>query len=157
MGNDSQQEPSDIEKNLIRVIQDQNVSKDDVLRSVRQLAGTERFVMKDSWIGLAKDELLENWRRLEAYKLLINHCLIYPCPFDEFIAEAITPMGINRQDLIDMSVASFVPLERRFDAAIFAASLPIKLATGQAAVYMSIQDSTNMVERAVVHPDTIEP
>lgn len=157
MGNASQQEPSDIEKNLIRVVQDQNVSKDDVFESVRKVTGTERFVMKDKWIALAKDESLDDWRRLESCKLLINHCFTYPYPFDKFLAEAINPMGVDRQELIDMSMASFVPLERRFDLAIFAASLPIKTATGHAAVYMSVQDSTKMVERAVVHPETIEP
>jgi hypothetical protein len=151
-----QHEASEAEKNLVRSVADNSVPQDEILRLIRELPSAERLVMKESWIGLASDGSLENWRRLEAAKLFVSRCLSYPMPLDDFVVEIGALQGRDRANTVDMTMGSLVPLERRPGSAILMANLPIMTSTGQISIYFDVRRDTNTVERAVVHPDMVD-
>jgi len=150
------QEASEVEKRLAQAMGDRNVPKGEVLGMLQDLPATERFVMRNTWIALARDESLENWRRLESYKLLVYRCLTYPLLLENFIEEATTPMGVSAEEIVDMTMASFVPLERRSGTMILMVNLPIATSIGPASVYLAVCRHANTVERVAVYPDTVD-
>lgn len=154
--NRNQQQASQVEKMLVQDMENSAISKAEVLRKIEALS-TELFLMRETWIDFSHSQSLDNWRRLESYKLVIYRCITYPHTLDDFIAEVITPMGIESKKIIDMTMASFIPLERSSGTTIFMANLPITTDVGPAAVYFEVQKTTNAVERAVVYPDSTNP
>lgn len=97
-----------------------------------------------------------DWRRLESYKLLIHRWMTYPCDVEYFVREGIAPLCIDESQIVDMTMAQYVPMERNEDDLILMANLPISTSIGPAAVYFAVRRSTNTVERVVVYPDTVE-
>jgi hypothetical protein len=147
---------SRIEKNLAAAISDPAFPKDEVLRRIAATPSKQKFVMNDTWAKLALDGSLEPWRRLEAYKILIHRCLAYPCGLDQFMSEAITPMGVDESQIVDMTMAEALPIERNHGEIIYMVHLPIKTSMGPVAVYYAVDRETKVVERAGVYPQTDE-
>ena len=102
---------------------------------------------------MARDERLPPWRRLAAYQLLLEHSVTYPVDRATFVREALAPLGVSDSGWIDMTIGSYVPVERRDDAVIRMVHQPIQTSVGPAAVYLSLREATNMVEEAAVSPD----
>lgn len=153
---DIRSDASEIEKKMAHLMRDRHIPKEDILKGIRDLPASEKFVMRDTWIELVLDDSLENWRRLASYKLLIHRCITYPCSTEYFLTEAIMPLGIARSQVLDMTRAQTVPIARENVEAVFMAILPISTSVGPAAVYFAERRSANQVEQAVIYPDIDE-
>jgi len=152
MVNESIPTGSEIENKLAEAIRNNKVPKDEVLQLIKDLPAVEPFVKKNTWLNISRNESLEKWRRWEAYKLLINRCISYPCNLDDFIREAITPLGVTKDQLVDMTMAQSLPVDVMDEEIIFMVNLPISTPVGPASVYLAVSSSTNSVKRVGVHP-----
>jgi hypothetical protein len=154
------QAASGIEKKTAEVIRNRSVSRDQVFKSIKTLPQTGQFIMKNIWLELVLDRSMEKWRRLEAYKILLSRCLTYPCSLEYFTKEAIAPLGIDKSQMVDMTMAQLLPMEieekRKRGDLILMVNLPILTSIGPASVYFAVERSTNAVEQAQIHPETIE-
>ena len=151
------QRPSPIERELLQAVINPKISQEQISLKLHAISPEERFVLSDEWRGLARDRTLEDWRRLLSYDLLISRCLIYPCGFDFFKAEALAPLGLVDGSLIDMTMAQHLPFERHRGEIIRMANLPISTALGPAAVYMALGPPGDQVLRAAVYPRVESP
>jgi hypothetical protein len=146
---------SQTEKNLAAAIGNLGHTKDEIASLAGALPAAERFVMRSDWVELARDSSLENWRRLEACKLLFYRCITYPCNLDYFLSETIVPLGIDQGQIVEMTMAQALPFERKPGVAIRMVNLPIWTSVGPAAVYFAVRISENIVEQAAVYPSSV--
>ena len=144
------------EKIIADAISDSDVPRDEVLGLIRELPAFQQFVMKEAWVQLARDDSLATWRRLESYSLFINRCITYPCDLGYFLSEAITPLGIDQSQIVDMTKAQCIPVARKEGVVVRMANLPIPTPVGLAAVYFSVHRLANTVEQVAVYPESIE-
>lgn len=145
-------EPSADERGLAGAIGNLDLPDAEVRRRLMALPAGQRFVQNDTWLALARDERLPVWRRLAAYRLLIERCLTYPCPREAFVRAALAPLGVDAGRMVDMTMAQALPVERRADTVIRMVHLPIATPIGPAAVYLALNPATDTVEQAGLSP-----
>lgn len=148
---------SDAEARTVEIFEDLDAVREEVTRQVQNLPAGDRFVRRDVWAALSGSVSVEDWRRLEAYKILIHRCLIYPCDYGEFVSQAIAPLGLDESQLVSMTRAQHVPVERKEGNEIHMIKLPISSHLDPAALYFSVDSHTGQVEQAEIFPDLVQP
>ena len=141
------------ERAVADALADANRPDEEVRRHVDSVPASLHFDLPEKWLALARDARLPAWRRLAAYGLLLDHCLTYPVDRPTFVREALTPLGLETAQWVDMTVGQSVPVKRGDDLVIHMVQLPIETAVGQAAVYLSLRLATDTIEQAAVSPD----
>lgn len=141
------------ESALADVLADVSRPDEEVRRHVDAVPARARFAQPEKWLTLARDARLPAWRRLAAYELLLERCLTYPVDRSTFVRQALSPLGLENAQWLDMSVGQWVPVKRGNDLVIRMVHLPIQTPVGQAAVYMSLRQATDTIEQAAVSPD----
>lgn len=145
------QSPSEWEQRLVRLFRDPAASREQVLEALRSLPAGERFVMKGKWMEMAMNESLENWRRLASYQVLIERAISYPCELASFVTDTLLPLGIQEEQLTDMSMASYVPVRREGNS-VYVAVLPFSSSLGSTGVYIAVDPIEKVVREATVYP-----
>ncbi len=140
-----------LERQLLDALRNRDTPKREILRQASDLP-EGKFKHKEAWLELSCTADLEDWRRLAAYELLITRCITYPCDLDLFVREVIAPLGIERSQIVDMTMGQYVPIKRRGKKSILMANLPIPILAGRPAVYFAVERSTKLVTEAAVHP-----
>lgn len=141
------------ERALADALADATAPDAAVRRQLDAVPADRRFGQQERWLALTRDGRLAAWRRLAAYRLLVERCLSYPAPRATFVREALAPLGLASAPWIDMTIAQHVPVARRDDAVIRMVHLPIQTAVGPAALYLVLREATDMIEQAAVSPD----
>src|SRR5262245_20998816 len=136
------------ERALADALADTTRSDEAVRRQVQSLTARLRFNQPERWLTLARDARLPAWRRLAAYGLLLERCLTCPIDRRTFVSQALSPLGLETAQWLDMSVGQWVPVKRGNDLVIRMVHLPIQTPVGQAAVYMSLRQGTDTIEQA---------
>jgi len=116
---------------------------------------TTRLSDLEGWRGLVRDESLEEWRRLTAFQVLLDHGIAYPVGIQEFLDRAVHELGFEEAKGVDMSRSSFVPLARKEGERPFMINLPIRTPIGPASLYYSV-DEANQVRQARVYPSAAD-
>jgi len=116
---------------------------------------TTRLSHLEGWRGLVCDESVEEWRRLTALQVLLDHGIAYPADIQEFLDQAVRELGFEEAKGIDMSRSSFVPLASKEGERPFMINLPIRTPIGPASLYYSV-DEANKVRQARVYPSAAE-
>ncbi len=140
------------EKNLVQAMKDPTVSMAEISRLITELPADQGVGTKQTWIDLAADESLEDWRRLASIQLLLDRCIRYPQPLQNFLREVLEPLDVSADAVRDMTIAQNLPLERVPGESVRMALLPISTAVGPAAVYFAVGKPDESVERAAVYP-----
>lgn len=146
-----------LEQQLAEALVDPTVYREDILRLLDALAPHEPFVLLETWSVLAQTESLSAWRRLTAYRLLIEHCLAYPLDREPFLDYALRPFGLDDEQIVDATMSQNIPIARGFGEAIAMAYLPIQTPVGPAAVYFAQDSDTGAIKRAGLYPNGSEP
>jgi hypothetical protein len=144
--------PAESEQGILRLLSDPGVTRDQVLETLRRTPAGQRFVMKTEWADMARNEAISNWRRLAAYQVLIERVISYPCAQASFIADALLPLGIEERQLVDMSMASNVPVDRDSNTSVQMAVLPFPSALGGFALYFAVDRTSKLVRQAAIYP-----
>jgi hypothetical protein len=108
-----------------------------------------------AWQKVAMDGSLEEWRRLIAYQVLLDHGVTYPIRVEEFLDLVVRKLGFSEQEGLDMTRTSFIPLARKEGEKPFMINLPIQTPVGPASLYYSV-DQTSQVQQASVYPSAAE-
>lgn len=145
------------EQQLVEALADPHVSREDILRLLDTFAPDAPLALTEMWSALAQAESLDAWRRLMAYRLLIERCLIYPLERESFLDTALRPFGLDDDQIIDATMSQNLPIAREFSETISIAYLPIQTPIGQAAVYFAHDRDTGAIMRAGVYPNGSEP
>lgn len=144
--------PSASEARALQLLMDPGASRDQFLGVLRGTPAGQWFVMKREWKAIVRNAALSEWRRLAALQVLLERVIACPCTLASFVTDALTPLGIGKEQLIDMSMASFVPVHRDSNTAVFMAELPFKSSKGSTAVYIAVDRTNNRVREAAIYP-----
>ena len=147
--------PSRWEDGLLQLLRDPRVSREQVLKARQDIPAGERFVMKNAWMEMARNTAFENWRRLASYQMLIERGVAYPCELASFVADALLPLGIQEEQLTDMSMASYVPVHRE-RGTVYVAVLPFSSSLGSTGLYIVVDEKSKVVQEAAVYPGIAE-
>jgi hypothetical protein len=143
------------EQALLDAIANPQVSRDEITQMLARAASLP-FARRAAWAALVRDEALEAWRRLAALQLLVTRATTYPCLHDEFLDTVIAAAGVPREKVIGRSFAQNLPFALRPGESVSVASTDIRAAIGMVTIYFAVNETTNTVERAAVHPASIE-
>jgi hypothetical protein len=137
---------------LARALRDPEQSAVEVSRLVARLSAGEQAGTESTWIAAATDDGLEDWRRVAAAQILVEHCTPYPQPLRRLLAEVLAPIGADPGALQDMTMAQNLPIPRIPGESVRMASLPLSTRVGPAAVYIGMTAADDMAQRAAVFP-----
>lgn len=140
------------ERSLLNALGDAATSREQIHGLMTQLKSEERFHLNHEWLELALNESLPAWRRLVAVQCILDRYMTYPCPKQVFEREVLVPMRIDDSQVLDMTIAQALPIERNHGEVIHMALLPIPTPAGSAAIYLALQRETENVLRAAVSP-----
>jgi hypothetical protein len=149
----TEEKRSTSEKQLMTALGSSTHPRSEIDQMVKDVPAGERFVMRDAWFAVARDSATEPWRRLLAYKLLVRRSVSFPVSLNSFWDTLVAPFGIDRHQIVDMTMASAVPVQRSADVAVSMVSLPITTPTGTAALYYSVRRADGAVVDAAVSPE----
>jgi hypothetical protein len=140
----------ELETELLSAVADPRVAPQEIADILARIPPGGRFAMRDRWLALARDEGLDPWRRLEAYRALTERAVPYPTGLDKFFQENVAPLGIRRESILDMTIAHAVPITRKPDHMIALIPLPFSTSRGQAGLYLSVRRRSNMIEEVAI-------
>jgi hypothetical protein len=141
------------EEQLVAALGSSKHPRSEIDQMVKDLPEGERLVMPTAWFTVARDSAQEPWRRLLACKLLLNRSIGLPVNFDSFWDTLVAPLGIEKRQIVDMTMASAVPVQRSAELAVSMVALPITTPTGPAALYYSVRRADGTVVDAAISPE----
>jgi hypothetical protein len=112
--------------------------------------------MDADWKRIVQDNRLDQLKRLAAYQLVIGHLISYPSTFASFATDALSPFGIAKDQLVDMTMGQYVPVQRQGGNIVQMARLPFVTSVGNASLYFSQRRADDVVEEAAVYPGVEE-
>ena len=143
---------SRLEQQLAQRMVAPGISRAEILELLRRVPAEQKFFMRSEWVQITRNNTLEDWRRLASYQLIVDRTISYPCKFTSFDADALRPLGIREDQLIDMTMGQYVPVQRNSGSVIRMATLPFSTSVGDAALYLAVCPADNVVEQAAVYP-----
>jgi hypothetical protein len=149
------QRPTESEARVLAAIEDPAATEGAVATLLGRVPSSARFQLAEEWKARARNGALSDWRRLAAYRVLVERVIAYPCEKERFVREAITSIGLREAQITDMSRVGALPFERHPGERIFRASLPMRTAVGPASVYFAVSPDERHVRTAKVHPESV--
>ena len=146
------QQPTESDARVLAALDDPSATEEPVAALIERLPGTARFAAAEEWKARARNPSLDHWRRLAAYRLLVEKVMVYPSDKSRFVDEAITSMGVADAKITDMSRVGALPFERHPGERIFMANVSIRTSVGPASVYFAVSPDDREVRTAKVHP-----
>ena len=142
------------EARVLAALDDPSATEESVAALIERLLGNAHLAAAEAWKARARNPALEHWRRLAAYRVLLEKVMVYPSDKNRFVNEVITSMGVPDAQITDMSRVGALPFERRPGDRVFMASLPIRTSVGPACVYFAVSPDDREVRTAKVHPES---
>jgi hypothetical protein len=152
----NQNNESDQAEKIIAILTNSAIPKKEVLTLIENLPLSISPSLRTKLAKVMSNESIEDWRRLEAYKLLIYRGIAYPVAFKAFVEATIEAINLDQSQIVDMTMAQLLPVDRTKGDVTFMVTLPIRTPEGPVALYFVIQRLANVVTEAKVFPDTLE-
>ena len=129
---------------------------EEVIDSYIGLLPERLFKSPTVWIALANDVELDAWKRMEAYKVLLGQCVDYPCKYDLFMDQIISPLNREGNPILNMSKAQYLPLDRIGQEKIYMLNLPLQTESGPLSVYFTFSEKSKKVNKAIIYPNELD-